>query len=590
MPRKQNGFGSPGSFGFKSNVGFDKSLKVGAAGNYPSDRRFGSTVTRTIIEKYNLDSDWVKWRKGYEYYNLAAWYRLEERDPITLEYNEAQIQSKLYQGTDYEVDVVFDGYKFATKNSDSNNHYVMKRTTVSSVDLGRITQVNNDSLKYGENKKYKEIWCKGEAGTDSALLLQMLGERLTDGETEATLKYLLDANLQPAIYKGKSWEEQTTVDVTITLEALANYSGEIDYKDLIGKVVYIKNFFIEKDISLVDSVEWRDGRDYFAARIEDFVPGMQIEVLDPGDTTLPPSLYDISTLDPVYVGTADYVVKGQYLFRKSDYQRFFGTTYITADYISTLLENISYSVLPFTVLGVDVQDGKVLLKSVPFDSELKFYPPKGDNTLIFADYSFTKFGIDEYDGEYYHTQIPGEAPWMRIDTDVDPWMDEVFTTGNPLSPATVYTCSCPNHAHAILSAPQTTQDQDTRKINRQLRYPLPTAQGSNDYQALGRNKAAGKMESWETEEHRLGFKMCKHSIAAMFIEHIKVKEPNQYPTAEAREDFEAKLAADIAEVGEEFASSYRRGGITTLEVIFALAQGLNLDDVETAYVVLNSNF
>ena len=169
-------------------------------------------------------------------------------------------------------------------------------------------------------------------------------------------------------------------------------------------------------------------------------------------------------------------------------------------------------------------------------------------------------------------------------------MDEVFTSGNKLVPATVYTCSCPNHAHAILSAPQATQDEDTRKVNRQRRYPLPTVQGSNDYQDLGRNKAAGKLESWETTEHRLGFKMCKHSIAAMFIEHIKVQEPNKYPTIEARENFEAKLDKDIAEVGDEFAASYRRGGITTLEVIFALAQGLNLDDVETAYVILNSNF
>ena len=49
---------------------------------------------------------------------------------LHLRYEEAQIKSKLYQGTEYEVDVVFDGYKFATKNADSNNHYVMKRTTV----------------------------------------------------------------------------------------------------------------------------------------------------------------------------------------------------------------------------------------------------------------------------------------------------------------------------------------------------------------------------------------------------------------------------------------------------------------------------
>jgi len=590
MPRKQNGFGNSKSLGFKGAGRVDRGRGVGAPGSYPSNRRYGSSVTRTVIEKYNLDSDWVKWRKGYEYYNRAAWYRLEQQDPVTLEYEESQIKSKLYQGTEYEVDVVFDGYKFATKSADSNNHYVMKRTTASEVDLGTITQVNNDIYKYAENKEYKEIWCKGQAGPDSNLLLQMIGERLTDGETEATLKYLLDTNGQPAIYKGKSWEQLTTVDVTIPIATLDLISDITDYTELIGKVVYIKNFFVEKSISLVDSITWIDGIDYFAAQIEDFVPAMEIEVLDPGDNPLPPTLYDIAGLTPIFTATGDYTVKGQYLFRKADYQRFFGRTYITADFIAGLQENLSYSVLPFTVLGVEVRDGNVYLKSVPFDSEVKFYPPKGDNTLIFSDYSFTKLSIDEYNGRYYHTEIPGEDPWMRLDTDVNPWMDEVFTSGNKIVPATVYTCSCPNHAHAILSAPQATQDEDTRKINRQRRYPLPTVQGANDYQDLGRNKAAGKLESWETAEHRLGFKMCKHSIAAMFIEHIKVQEPNKYPTVEARESFEAKLDDDIAEVGDEFAASYRRGGITTLEVIFALAQGLNLDDVETAYVILNSNF
>ena len=84
--------------------------------------------------------------------------------------------------------------------------------------------------------------------------------------------------------------------------------------------------------------------------------------------------------------------------------------------------------------------------------------------------------------------------------------------------------------------------------------------------------------------------MCKRSIATMFIERIKVKEPNSYPTTEARENFEEKLRNEIAEVGEEFNVSYKRGGITTLEVVFALAQGLSLDEVETAYVMLNSNF
>ena len=84
--------------------------------------------------------------------------------------------------------------------------------------------------------------------------------------------------------------------------------------------------------------------------------------------------------------------------------------------------------------------------------------------------------------------------------------------------------------------------------------------------------------------------MKLHSVAAMFIEKVKIKEPSTYPTVEAREQFEEKLAKDMEEVGQEFVSSYKRGGLTTLEVIFALAQGLNLDDVETAFVMLNSNF
>ena len=57
-----------------------------------------------------------------------------------------------------------------------------------------------------------------------------------------------------------------------------------------------------------------------------------------------------------------------------------------------------------------------------------------------------------------------------------------------------------------------------------------------------------------------------------------------------RLNFEKKLAVEIEELNQSFDQSYKRGGITTLEIIFALAQGLNLDEVETAYVILNSNF
>ena len=592
MPRKPSGFGNPKSFAFKGSGRIDKGKGVGAPGTYPSSRRYGSSVHRTVIEKYNLDSNWTKWRKGYEYYNQAAWYRLQDLDEFSGEYTDSQIQSKLYQGTPYEVDVVFDGYKFATKGADSNNHYVMKRTTVNSPDLGEVTGIYNDPLKYPGYKAAREIRVAGNPGADARLLLQMIGERITDGETEATLTYILNSNDHPALYIGKTFDRPTEIIVSVPTAVLSGSSTD-NPQDLVGKIVWIKNFFVEQDISKFNTFEFIDAPYYFGVNTLDKQSNVEIEVLDPSQEVLPPSLYDISSLPAVFSSDeATYTVSGSHIFQKDLYQRYWGKQYLTADLVKEEVSSASYSIFPFTILGVKEKDGSLEFTSVPFTSELKMYsPPDGNSVLVFTDYSFTKTSIDEYDGEYYHSLgAPGSQPWLRLDTDIDPWMDEVFTTGNSLRPATVYTCSCPNHSHAILRTPQATQDNGTRKVNRQRRYPLPTVMGETDFEALGMNKAAGLVESWESREHRMGVKMCKHSIAAKLIDKIKVKEPNTYPTLEAREEFEEKLRKEIEEVAEEFAVSYKRGGITTLEVIFALAQGLNLDDVETAYVMLNSTF
>ena len=595
MARKQNGFGNPKSLGFKAPKSISKGKRPGAAGLYPSDRRYGSSVQRSIIEQYDINSDWTKWRRGFEYYNKGAWYRLKTYDPITKEYTESQIKSKLYQGTDFEVDVVFDGYKFATKNADSNNHYVMKRVTTSDVDLGVITSVLNDELKYPEQKAYSEIWCKGQAGTDTRLLFQMIGERLTDGETEATLTYLLTEDNLPALYIGKSNPNKLTeVRAEINTAVLNNtvwmQNHSYNYQDLVGKVVYIPEFFVERPISSPDIFTVFDERDFFGASLRDGGKG-EIVILD-NDTDLPPSLYDISELEPIVSDPkGSYVIEGEFIYRKDTYQRFYGNQYVTGQLVESNVDLMSYSVMPFVILGVVEKDGKIEIISEPFISELKLYQPAQNGTLVFTDYSFTKTAIDEYEDEYYHALgAPSDRLWLRLDTDVNPWMDEVFTTGNHLRPATIYTCSCPSYSKAMLRAPQDTEDEGKRKINRQRRYPLPTAQGRKDYDQIGLGAAAGKMESWETRKDKMSFKMCKHTIATMFIEHLKVREPASYPTVDAREQFEAKLAEDIAEVGEEFGASYRRGGLTTLEIIFALAQGLNLDETELAYVVLNSKF
>ena len=590
MPKKQNGFGNAKSLAFKPSKNINKGKGVGAAGSYPSDRRYGTSVHRTVIEKYDLDSDWVKWRKGYEYYNRAAWYKLETYDPYTQEYTEARIESKLYQGTAYEVDVIFTGYKFATTGSDSNNHYVMKRETLSSPDLGTITSIQNNERLYPEAKLNREILVQGTAGADSRLLLQMIGERLTDGTTEASLNYVLNDKKHPGLYIGKS---QVDSPVTVTLTCLrSELDGDI--QDYVGKVVYIKDFYKEKDVNDINSIEFIEEPYTFDVKLTDKISGLPMQILDPEQEDLPPSLYDITSLDVLAdVNIIELEINGQYTYDKSLYQRFFGRQYLSADVVEDEVVAASYMVMPFTILGIDEIAGtnQVRINSVPFAGEFRMYTDVNDATLSFADWSFTKTDVDEYDGDYYHQQeVPGQEPWMRVDTDVDPWMDEVFTSGRPLKPATTFSCSCPNHSQAILRAPQETEDNESRKINRQRKYPLPTVMGQNNLTGTGLQQAAGRIESWESREHKMSYKMCKHSIAAMFIERIKTKEPSTYPTLDSRLAFEEKLTKEMDMVDQKFTASYKRGGITALEVIFAMAQGLNLDDVELAYVVLNSKF
>ena len=590
MPRKQNGFGNTNSFAFKKGKTVSKGSPKGAAGFYPSNRRYGTSVHRSVIEKYDLDSDWVKWRKGFEYYNRAAWYKLETYDPYTQEYSEAKVISKLYQGTDYEVDVEFTGYKFATTSADSNNHYVMKRTTLSDVDLGTIGAIQNDEHLYPEAKLNREILVSGTAGQDSRLLLQMIGERITDGTTEASLNYVLNALKHPALYIGKS-----PTDSPVEISAIINGSALTEpIQEYVGSIVYVKDFYREKDINDVDSIEFIESQYTFDVVVEDTLTGVELQILDPGAEDLPPSLYDITSLDVLATTTSSALtLNGTYRYDKSLYQRFFGQQYLTGDVVKDEIISVSYTVMPFTILGIQQIPGStdVEIKAVPFKGELRMYTEVTDATLSFADWSFTKTDVDAYDGIYYHQLgAPDEEPWMRVDTDVDPWMDEIFTSGQPLKPATVYSCSCPNHSQAILRAPQETDDTNTRRINRQRRYPLPTVLGQNNLTGSAIQQAAGRIESWESREHRMSFKMCKHSIASMFIEHIKIKEPNKYPSVESRLAFEEKLEKELSEVGDEFVASYKRGGITALEIIFAMAQGLNLDDVELAYVILNGKF
>ena len=159
-----------------------------------------------------------------------------------------------------------------------------------------------------------------------------------------------------------------------------------------------------------------------------------------------------------------------------------------------------------------------------------------------------------------------------------------------MSISEIYTCSCPAYLHAVLRNPESTDD-DGKKINRQQRLPTPTAKGASTYEGQWIAKNSRQLRSHGPQMNtKKSFKVCKHTIAAMFIDKVRVMEPNTFPSADAREKFEAKLAKDIEEVAEEFTAQLRRSEMTQIEVIYALAEALNLDDVEIGYVLLTSKF
>ena len=641
MPRKQNGWGTQGrGFAFGKTPTTIKGLRSSAAGNYPANRQFGTMVTRSVIEKWDMDSDWVKWRKGYEYYMQAAWEelvvpnelwntrnRLEGGNEGLKPYKRGELNSVLYQGTDFSINTNFYGWRFPTSDADVNVHYVAKRVPVDKAELGLITEVFKDPIEDKEAKANKEIWVKGQALPNARLLLQMEGERLTDGETEATMKTVLTEEKRPAIYKGKTLPEDgealgskvplkaTRVKLEVPLNSVTQNPGAKtslgetvvtdqglrsyisrgitaedvlqDPRALTGTIIYVPQFFVERnvdDLQILKFIDTKENPEYFGAALLDVLPKVTAYCLEPGQERLPPSMYDIPSLKNIFQSTeCKLTISGTYIFLKQNYQRFFAPDSITGKYVEDVADTLSYAIMPFQVQAAYFEGDNIVIESVPFISEIKIHPALSTQAyIIFSDNSFCKYKQSKNeDGE----DMEG---WTDMDTDVDPWQDEVFITGKPVEPAVVYTCSCPNHSHSILAAPQSTEDLNTRKQNRQKRYPLPTVMSQDRWTGLGIDQAAGKVMTWDTLEHRLSLRLCKHAIAARFIDNIKVVEPNKYPSIESRLAFDKKLADEVAQFAYEFRLAYRRGGISVSEVVFSLAQGLNLDNVETAYVIFNS--
>ena len=616
MPRKQNGWNNPANTGFKK---FDANPQPkSAAGSYPSFRGYGSTVIRTVIEKWDLDSTWARWRKGMEYYYQAAWlpmltenpnydYSLpDQRDPTKPNYNPRfvtqELSTVLYQGTEVPIPITFQGYRFATRNADSKTHYVLKRTIDNNIVLGFVEEIYNnkniDNDIYKDSYPNNEVWMKivlGRFMLNDYALVRSEGERITNGEVSANILKVLTRDHRPAVYNGKSFKDGSRVEVEVPQESLlpTEFVVENGLEALVGKVVYINSFYAQQ---LIDENEkFTDFAEFMQVETLLKQSAIKVDILDPGINALPPSLYDIQNLEKIYSTYAgEATLTATHYIQKKDYQRFFGIQYLTAELMQSEVETIAIPILPFIVLGVRINktNGKVVLESEPFQSSVQLFTP-ADTTrlLVLSDSSFTRQSIDvDAEGNYNHErEVPGEPLWQKLDIAVNPWMDETFVQSDRLSYGEIYSCSCPAYLHAKIRQPEVV-DEEGKLINRQARMPLPTSQSQGFYESGGTLRVAGIIQSWASEKYKRDFKICKHTVAAMFINKIRVEEPNTLPSYETRLKFEEKLTADIEEVAQEFGEMLRRSEITTVELIYALADALSMDDVELGYLMQNANF
>lgn len=582
--KKNNGFGfkSADSFAVKNFASCVKSMKPGAAGKYPADRQYGTSITRSVIEQYDLDSDWVRWRKGLEYYYQAAW----------LDY--VDFNSKVNQGTDFEYDINFKGWRFATQNADTRNHYVVRRTNLDPPQVGIDLKLRKKESDRRLHQPYGEIW--GDLRVDnSELITRAIGARISDGVTAATVANVLTDIGHPAIFRGKSPpDDPALITVTMPLDqAMASpLVQEQGLGALVNEVGYVDNFRITRPVNAND--EFIDGRDTFTVVVDDIRSGLSFQILDSDTPNLPPSLLDLNNFTPIVTtGEATVELDGRFDFVKQHYQRFYGRQLLSAELVQSEVSSLSYNVMPFRIRGYEARQAsnELILVSLPIEAELQLYAQSKSKiyTLIFRENSFTTQGLDDYDGVYYHQVGPGYGEWRRLDTEVDPYQDEVFSSPLPIVPADLYTCSCPDFLHAKIRSPESS-DAKGNLANRQTRYPLPTVMSRPSWQGQGSARTAGIQQSWSTYDYEMSFRMCKHTVAAMFIDKIKVKEPNAYPTVEAREKFEAKLAKDIAEVDDEVVMQLERSEITTAEIIYVLGSALNLDDTEMSYVLEAAKF
>lgn len=600
MPRKQNGFGSTNSFSVKSVNNAMKTDKVPrAAGAYPKNRKFGTTITRTPSEQFNIESKWKMWRKGYELYTDAD----SIIKKIDLKY---RVYSDLVTGEPKNGLLFgFECNQYPTKMVDNAVRYVVQRNIEPLFSFGTVTGVDipDDPKEFRKRQLNKEVWTP--IGQYNQYIQKLQYERfrneLVTSETpdlddrgtkaytvSATLKSVYTDDEKPAIFKGMTDGSNTENHIKVDAASLkaTEYVQENDgdLRSLIGQAMVYTDIpaFLPKD-----QLEFEDDSFQVKIKMSMSVNNCKVILLDVENVGLENVLL---TDEPkvIYVqNDAEITIDEEYYLLKEFYQPYWGNTYFSADVLKSRVDNYSINVPPLYIKDLKEEGNTVSLITVPYESSIKLHTVLGDNQgyLIWSDFSFNKKNFDKKVSTLnVDTDVtPPKVTEVEVDKfksylEVDPYFDQTWVNGDNLYLDETFACNCPSYSKAMVRYPQQmfgALGDDRVNMNRQRKYPLPSSLSNKNKEGFSQEKS-GIINSWKTSQDNLKMPICKHTIAEMFEKNIRVVEPKSTPIKTDLDKFTESLRKDRFE--EEINVAGEREEISPIDLLFSISQLVQLSE------------
>ena len=99
----------------------------------------------------------------------------------------------------------------------------------------------------------------------------MVGDRITDGQTSATIDWVLNAEGRPGLYIGKTKPNElakVTVEISLADLDASPWMQERgnNIQELVNEIVYLPDFYQRRDVNDIDEGDIFDYSDFFEVR------------------------------------------------------------------------------------------------------------------------------------------------------------------------------------------------------------------------------------------------------------------------------------------------------------------------------------